>query len=102
MEKNKIDPQKVLFFRVTQPTQEGEIKPEYYWTSDYFETRKGLRQEIPSELRAVSIILVADLESISKNGGLIEDMNDCEGLSVRQCGLKGFDQRFVLARIRKI
>ena len=103
LKKNGIDPQKVLFFRVTQPVEEGKAKPEYYWTSNYFETRNGLRQEISSDLRSKSIILVADLETISNNGGLIEDMNDCGGLSVRQCSPdETFAQDKALVRIGRI
>ncbi|NCU41358.1 MAG: hypothetical protein EOM19_01370 [Candidatus Moranbacteria bacterium] len=101
LKKNGIDPQNVLFFRVTQPVKEDEIKPEYYWTSNYFEAKNGLQQEIPLDLRATSIILVADLEAISKNGGLIEDMNDCGGLSVRQGSSESFDQNRALVQLRK-
>jgi len=64
-----IDPSKVLFFRITQPTDNP--KPEYYWTSDYSEVQKGLTAEISPEQRKTSIILVADLETINGNGGLI-------------------------------
>ena len=101
LKKNGIYPQNVLFFRVTQPAKEGETKPEYYWTSNYFETKSGLQQEIPSNLRATSIILVADLETISENGGLIEDINDCGGLSVKQYGSESFDQNTALVCLRK-
>ncbi len=44
-----IDPSKVLFFRLTQPSDKP--KQEYYWTSDYFEVLRGLRAEIPGEQR---------------------------------------------------
>lgn len=101
LKKYGIDPQEVLFFRVTQSAKEGENKPEYYWTSNYFETKSGLQQEIPSDLRTTSIILVADLETINKNGGLIEDMNDCGALSVRQYGSENFDQNTALVHLRK-
>lgn len=93
-----IDPKKVLFFRTTQPSDTP--KPEYYWTSDYFETRRGLRQEIPTEQRRQSITLVADLETIAQNGGLITDINDDSGLAVRQIGTGPFDQSLVLATIK--
>jgi hypothetical protein len=93
-----IDPEKVLFFRVTQPTETP--KPEYYWTSDYFETRQGLTAEIPHEQRLLSIILVSDLATINENEGLIQDINDDQGLAVRQIGSGSFDQTRALARIQ--
>lgn len=58
-----LDPKKILFFRATQPSLTP--KPEYYWTSDYFETVRGLTAEIPPEQRKTSVILVADLETIN-------------------------------------
>jgi len=93
-----IDPSKVLFFRASQPTDEP--KPEYYWTSDYFETQRGLTVEIPAEQRKTAVILVADLETINKNGGLIQDINDDEGLPVRQIGVAGFDQSLAITKIK--
>lgn len=97
--KRGVDSKKVLFFRVTQP---AEIpKPEYYWTSDYFETQRGLRMEITSEKRKTAIVLVADLDTINANGGLIADINDDQGLAVRQIGQENFDQKLALAQIRK-
>lgn len=94
-----IDPSKVLFFRATQPSDQP--KPEYYWTSDYFETQRGLTVEIPPEQRKTAIILVADLETIDKNGGLIQDINDDEGLPVRQIGTDGFNQSLAIAKIEQ-
>lgn len=85
-----IDPSKVLFFRITQPSDTP--KPEYYWTSDYNETRQGLTAEIPSSQRERAIILIADLETINTNEGLIQDINDDQGLAVRQIGTGPFDQ----------
>ena len=93
-----IDPSKVLFFRITQPTDNP--KPEYYWTSDYSEVQKGLTAEISPEQRKTSIILVADLETINGNGGLIQDFNDDNGLAVRQIGIESFDQKLALTIIR--
>jgi len=93
-----IDPSKVLFFRATQPADQA--KPEYYWTSDYFETQRGLTIEIPVEQRKTAIILVADLETINNNGGLIQDINDDNGLPVRQIGTAGFDQNLAIAKIK--
>lgn len=92
-----IDPSKVLFFRVTQPSVQP--KPEYYWTSDYFETTRGLTAEIPSAQRRTAVILVADLETLDARGGLIQDINDDGGLPVRQLGLDPFDQKEALATI---
>lgn len=90
-----IDPTKVLFFRITQPS--SQPKPEYYWTSDYWETVHGLTVEVHGEQREKSVILVADLETINQNGGLIQDINDDSGLAVRQIGLKPFGQNQALA-----
>jgi len=93
-----IDPSKVLFFRITQDSDTP--KPEYYWTSDYGETQRGLRVEVSPEKRKTAVILVADLETINQNDGLIQDMNDDEGLAVRQIGTGNFDQRKALAKIK--
>jgi len=93
-----IDPTKVLFFRVSQPSTTP--KPEYYWTSDYFETQRGLTVEIPDDQRKNAVILVADLETINQNGGLIQDINDDNGLAVRQIGAASFDQRLALTKIK--
>lgn len=93
-----IDPLKVLFFRITQ---EAKVhKPEYYWTTDYFETQKGLLREMPVEQRTTAITLVASLEAINNNDGLIQDINDDNGLAVRQIGTESFDQDLAIARIR--
>lgn len=94
-----IDPSKVLFFRVTQPINDGQSKPELYWTSDFYETQKGLRREISAELRKSAVTLVADLETISKASGLIQDVNDDNGLAVRQINQEPFDQNKCLAVI---
>ncbi len=95
-----IDPSKVLFFRITQPS--SDPKPEWYWTSDYFETVKGLRQEIPQDQRNTAVILVADLETIHQNEGLMTDVNDDSGLAVRQIGNASFDQKLALAHINNV
>lgn len=94
-----IDPTKVLFFRVTQPMGE-QPKPEYYWTSDFFETVDGLTQEIPFSQRNTSVILVADLKTINDNGGLIQDINDDSGMAVRQIGTGPFDQTRAIAKFQ--
>jgi hypothetical protein len=95
-----INVDRVLFFRLTQPLLENEFKPELYWTSDYFETRKGLRVEVAGEQRESSIVLVASLEAISKNGGLIQDVNDDNGLAVRQLENKSFSQSEALVKFK--
>ena len=92
-----IDPSKVLFFRLTQPSDQP--KPEYYWTTDYGETMKGLRMEVSEERRRTAIILVADLATINQNEGLIRDRNDDNGLAVRQIGLDTFNQSKAIARV---
>lgn len=91
-----IDPSFVLFFRLTQPSEKP--KPEWFWTSDYFETRFGLQREIPPEQRSTAVILVADLLTINENHGLIQDINDDNGLAVRQIGFAPFDQKRAIAR----
>jgi len=92
-----IDPSKVLFFRITQSSDKP--KPEYYWTSDYFEVLRGLYAEVSGEQREDAVILVADLETINENG-LIQDINDDQGLSVRQIGKEPFDQNRAIARFK--
>ena len=91
-----IDAKKVLFFRTTQLSDVP--KPEYYWTSDYLETKEGLTAERSPEQRVKAIILVSDLFTINQNEGLIQDSNDDQGLAVRQIGLGTFDQLKVLTK----
>lgn len=93
-----IDSSKILFFRITQPSDEP--KPEYYWTSDYFETLRGLDIEVAGKQRDTAVILVSDLGTINQNEGLIQDMNDDEGLSVRQIGTGHFGQNNAIARFK--
>jgi len=93
-----IDASKVLFFRITQPSDEP--KPEYYWTSDYFETVRGLDAEVSGEQRENAVILVADLATINENEGLIQDINDDEGISIRQIGTGPFDQKKAIAKFK--
>jgi hypothetical protein len=94
-----VDPSKVLFFRVTQPSDTP--KPEYYWTTDYFETERGLSQEIPNEKRRTAVTLISDMQTIAGSQGLIQDINDDRGLPVRQIDTAPFDQRQCLAIIGK-
>ncbi len=92
-----IDPSKVLFFRRTQPSDSP--KPEYFWTTDFFETVSGLQVEIPEPQRQTSVILISDMLTISGSKGLMTDINDDQGLAVRQIGLEPFDQTKAIARI---
>lgn len=94
-----IDPSKVLFFRRTQIADKP--KPEYYWTSDYAEVQWGLTREIPPSQRQSSVILISDLTTINNNEGLIQDINDDQGLSVRQIGSGTFDQNLALGKIEQ-
>lgn len=94
VEQQGIDPEKVFFFRRTQPSTQP--KPEYFWSSDHAEVTRGLTVEIPVAAREKSVVLVADLKTISTNGGLIEDINDIG--AVRQIGLEPFDQGKAIAR----
>lgn len=90
-----IDPSKVFMFRITEP---GGPKPERFWTSDYFEVAKGLSAEIPDAAKRKSmIIMVSDLETISRSGGLIIDHYSTEnGMGVRQIQTVNFDQNAAL------
>jgi len=88
----EIDPSKILFFRITQPSEEP--KPEYYWTSDYLEALRGLDREDNA------VILVSTLDAINQNCGLMQDINDDEGISVRQIGTGPFAQKKAIARFR--
>lgn len=99
LKKCEVDPKKVLFFRITQPAADAP-KPELYWTTDYYETLRGLTQEISTEKRKTAIILISDLETVNQNGGLIRDVNDDEGLAVWQIGSNEFDQNLALAKIK--
>lgn len=76
-----IDPNFVLYFRVTQPALNGP-KPEYYWTSDLREVTQGLNAE--GSGNGYPEILVSTLADISTNGGLMLDVNDDAGIAVRQ------------------
>lgn len=95
-----IDPKYILFFRVTQPQKE-EPKLESYWTSDFYETQKGLTREISPDMRKTSITLVASLAEISGDSTLIQDINDDSGLAVQRLSTTPFNQNrslFVIAR----
>ncbi len=98
LRKHNIDPTKVLFFRVTQPSDAP--KPEWYWTTDFFETQKGLNVEISPEDRQKSVTLVASLDAINRNGGLIQDINDDQGIAVRQILSLPFDQKQSIAVVK--
>jgi len=93
-----INPDMVLFFRVTQSSDQP--KPEYYWTSDYYETKRGLNAEIPREQREKAVILVAPLSAVDENKGLIADINDDEGLAVRQIGQGPFDTSKCISKFK--
>lgn len=91
-----IDPAKVIFFRVTQPSDDP--KPEFYWTTDFMETRGGLGAELGKQ-RQTAVILIDTLEAIAKNNGLMRDINDDAGVAVRQLGLDNYDQATAIGRI---
>ena len=97
LRKMGINPDYVLFFRLTQPADEP--KPEAYWTSDFYESQRGLQQEISGEKRARAVTLVAGLTEIDRDGGLIQDRNDDGGMSVRRITQQPFDQNRSLAII---
>ncbi len=100
LRKKEIDPAHVLVFRITQPS--GVAKPELYWTTDFYETQKGLRKEISEDNRRNTVLLISNLETISRNGGLIRDINDDNGLSVRQINNKSFNQNLCISRVKII
>lgn len=91
------DPKHVLIFRVTQPSDAP--KPEGFWTTDFFETQRGLTREISPEDRMRSVTLVSTLATVSGDTGVIRDINDDGGLAVRQIEMKPFDQKQALAVI---
>lgn len=93
-----INPAHVLVFRVTQPS--AVAKPEYYWTTDFYEIQKGLRREISEEKRRSAVLLISNLETIARNGGLIRDINDDNGLSVRQINNTPFNQNLCISRVK--
>ncbi len=92
-----INPAYVLYFRASQPSEKP--KPEYYWTSDFWETRRGLTQEIPMEQRKTAVTLVSTLEDIAGDGGVMNDINDDQGLAVRRVNLGDYDQKRTLFSI---
>lgn len=89
------DPEFVLAFRVTE--QSDTPKPEPFWTTDYFETQRGLHQEIPEEQRAKAVTLMSDLATLAGEAGLVRDINDDSGLAIRQIDMKPFNQKQALA-----
>lgn len=93
-----IDPSCVLVFRLTQPSETP--KPEAYWTTDYFETQRGLNVEVPAKQRRTATILVSDLATIAGADGLIRDINDDNGVAVRRISNEPFDQRNAIGRVR--
>lgn len=77
-----IDPSKILFYRRTDSSEEA--KPELFWTSDFSEVAHGLQAEIPVDRREDTVVLVMDLKSLDSLGnGLLHDVNDDSGMSVR-------------------
>lgn len=96
-----IDPSRVLVFRRTQPQDAASPKPELYWTTDYWEVAKGLTAEINGKARENSIVLISTLSAINENGGLIRDVNDDNGIPLRQRGSGTFDQNsnLVIAKL---
>ena len=94
-----IDPKYVLYFRVTQPT-DGTPKPEYYWTSDLHETKAGLDYELGMRAHT-AIILVSTLAEIAQPDGVMDDINDDQGIAVRQISLTPFDQSRAMFTMRR-
>ena len=91
-----MDPSKILVFRATQPSDLA--KPENNWSSDYFETKRGLWTEFGKERRKSAIILVSNLEQICQ-GGAILDRNDSNGLSLRRIDSSPYDSKTALGKI---
>jgi hypothetical protein len=94
-----IDPNNVLYFRRTQPS-ETISNPEHYWTSDYWETFSGLNNEISGAHRDSSVILCSSLEDISSDSRLIPDINDDNGLPIRRENQSPYDQKRALFIIK--
>ena len=90
-----VDLNGVLFFRRTLLANETS-KPESYWTSDYWETVRGLSVEIAGEQREKTKILCSTLQDLSSDSRLVTDINDDNGLSVRRESLEAYDQKRVL------
>ncbi|MFH1089905.1 MAG: hypothetical protein V1716_05810 [Candidatus Uhrbacteria bacterium] len=89
------DPNYVLMFRLTQPS--AEPKPEAFWTTDFFETQRGLSQEIFGDRRKSAVTLISTLATVAGEGGVIRDINDDGGLAVRQIDPQPFDQKKAIA-----
>ncbi len=99
LRKMGIDPAYVLYFRRTQPSDTPN--PEYYWTNDLDEVMRGLTQEIKKDKRATSVILCSTLDDIARNGGVMTDVNDDNGIAVRTLYTGGYDQQRALAVIHQ-
>lgn len=93
-----VDPNGVLIFRATQLSDTP--KPENYWTTDYYETRRGLTAEMGPEKRKNAVILVSTIGQIAQNGGIIKDINDDNGLSVRRVDTGNFNQQQCIGIIK--
>lgn len=100
LRENGVNPERVLVFRATQPSDVP--KPEAYWTTDYFEAKKGLSAEMGEDKRKAAIILVATLGAIAQNGGLIKDKNDDNGLAVRRIDTDNFGKDNCIGQIPSI
>ena len=76
---------RVLVFRVTI---NGVEKPEDFWTTDFYETVRGLSVEIPEKnTNPESVkILVSTLADIASDTILTQDVNDDNGLPVMRLG----------------
>ncbi len=89
----------MLFYRRTQLGQAE--KPELYWTSDFREVLSGLTAEISGELRKSSIVLACDIAALDQiGGGLIQDINDDGGVSVRMIEPNAMDQNVALFAVQ--
>ncbi|MES2437408.1 MAG: hypothetical protein V4519_05360 [Patescibacteria group bacterium] len=94
-----IDPESVFYYRRTQPSELGTAKPEYYWTSDYWEVIRGLTKEISGQERQTSKILCTSLAELGSDSKLTLDINDDEGIPVRRVSIDPYDQSRVLFAI---
>lgn len=91
-----IDPQYVLFFRRSLPSE----KPKYegHWTSDYATARRGLQHEIPAIHRLHTIILASTLSDVLSDATVEDSVGSDGEIKLRQ--QKMYNQKRSICRFR--
>lgn len=93
--KKDIDWKYVLFYRRTQPS--SKPKPEAYWTYNFNVALRGLRLEHSEIYKKTTVMLVADLHTITSQDRFELDIKDD---SIHLIHEKPFNQKLCLCRFR--